>query len=200
MDSAVFQGGPCADMTVAARNDGALPAHRCRGFSLLEVLVAFAIMALALGALMQVFSTGLRTVTLGDEYTRAVLLAESKLAAMGVEEPLQEGEQSGTFDEHYRWRTVTRAYTEPEAPGDAAGGGTAQGAKGPSSARQVPKRFPGRLGQGTGADPFGEAAGGSFGNLPLRPYEVMVEVFWGSSGEGRSVALTSLKLAVVGPG
>lgn len=66
-----------------------------QGFSLLEVLVAFVILALSLGVLMRVFSGGINNIAVSERYTHAVLLAESKLAAVGSEFPLVEGETSG---------------------------------------------------------------------------------------------------------
>uniref|UniRef100_UPI0035939C60 type IV pilus modification PilV family protein n=1 Tax=Thiocapsa sp. TaxID=2024551 RepID=UPI0035939C60 len=48
------------------------------GFSLLEVLVAFAILAVSLGVLMQIFSQATRTTLLSSQYSRAASLAESK--------------------------------------------------------------------------------------------------------------------------
>ncbi|ADE13631.1 general secretion pathway protein H [Nitrosococcus halophilus Nc 4] len=87
---------------------------RDRGFSLLEVLVAFAILGISLGVLLQIFSTGMRTTTLSEEYTRATSLAESKLATIGVETPYLEGIEEGQFDEKYAWRTTILPYEEPE--------------------------------------------------------------------------------------
>ena len=83
---------------------------RCRGFSLLEVLVAFAILALALGVLLQIFANSLRAVSSSEEYTHATLLAESKLATVGREIPLEEGETEGEFDDKYRWRVNIQPY------------------------------------------------------------------------------------------
>ena len=74
-----------------------------RGFSLLEVLVAFAILALTLGVLMNIFSGGLRNLGDGQQYTRAVLDAQSKLSEIGVSQPLAPGEVTGEFSGHYRW-------------------------------------------------------------------------------------------------
>ncbi len=83
-----------------------------RGFSLLEVLVAFAILSISLGVLLQVFATGLRNAGLADDYTRATLYAESILAAVGREAPLTEGERSGPVNEQFSWRSSVSRYTE----------------------------------------------------------------------------------------
>jgi len=82
------------------------------GFSLLEVLVAFAILSISLGVLLQVFATGLRNAGLADDYTRATLYAESVLAAIGRETPLTEGERSGPVNDRFSWRSTVSAYTE----------------------------------------------------------------------------------------
>jgi general secretion pathway protein I len=87
-------------------------ADRQRGFSLLEVLVAFAILSVSLGVLLQVFANGLRTAGISDDYTRATLYAESILAAIGTEVPLVDGERSGPVNERFAWRSVISAYSE----------------------------------------------------------------------------------------
>lgn len=75
----------------------------CRGFSLLEVVVAFAILAVSLGVLYQIFSAAAQRASLLQQYDRAVSLAESKLARIGTEEPLVVGHFSDKFDDNYRW-------------------------------------------------------------------------------------------------
>jgi general secretion pathway protein I len=77
--------------------------YRQTGMSLLEVLVAFAILALVLGVIMQIFSSGMRASRLGESYSKAVLLAESKLAEFTpvVGDPINE---QGEFGKQYRWR------------------------------------------------------------------------------------------------
>jgi general secretion pathway protein I len=81
-----------------------------RGFSLLEVLVAFVILALILGVLMQIFSGGLRNASRVDEYQQAMLLGQSKLASIGIEMPLKISESNGEFDAVYRWHVSIRPY------------------------------------------------------------------------------------------
>lgn len=82
----------------------------CRGFSLLEVLVAFVILSLALAVLMRIFSGGLGNIGAAEHYSRAVAIAESQLAAAGVESPLVEGEYSGETEHAYAWRTLVQRY------------------------------------------------------------------------------------------
>jgi general secretion pathway protein I len=72
------------------------------GFSLLEVLVAFAILALTLGALLQVFGSGARSAAVSDGYARAVEVAESALARAGTELPLAPGVFEGD-EQEFHW-------------------------------------------------------------------------------------------------
>lgn len=78
--------------------------NACRGFSLIEVLVAFIVLSLALSILMRIFSGGTHNAALASDYSRAVLLAETKLAAVGIESPLEEGVAGGA-EERFRWQT-----------------------------------------------------------------------------------------------
>ena len=82
------------------------------GFTLIEVLVAFVICSLALGAVLRSFSSGLRGSELTDAYTTATLLAESKLAESVIAEPIVEGEASGCFDEKFCWRRRMERHAE----------------------------------------------------------------------------------------
>lgn len=83
-----------------------------RGFSLLEVLVAFAILSVSLGVLLQVFATGLRNAGVADDYTQATLYAESILAAYGRETPLGEGVREGPINDRFSWRGAVSADVE----------------------------------------------------------------------------------------
>ena len=86
----------------------------CHGLSLLEVLVAFSILALALGVLLRIFGSGLKSAALAESYSQAVLRAESLLSRSGIDSPLQAGEESGAFDERYHWRRLIRPYPLPD--------------------------------------------------------------------------------------
>ena len=87
--------------------------RRVRGFSLLEVLVAFTLFAVALGVLMQIFSRGVNGASMADHYAKATMYAESKLAAVGLEEAIKEGTSSGKFDdETYAWQVSIKPYID----------------------------------------------------------------------------------------
>lgn len=83
---------------------GRLPRQGDAGFTLLEVLVAFAILAIMLVPILQVFGGGLGVTGTARGYAEGALLARSKLAEL-TSGKLQEGDSSGSFDERgYRWR------------------------------------------------------------------------------------------------
>ncbi len=101
---------------------------RPNGFTLIEVLVAFAIMAFALGALLQTFATGLRSLGTAQSYTTAALQARSKLAEIGPIVPLEQGEHSGELADGFAWRARVEPY-EPAVPEGVPGGPRLSGYK-----------------------------------------------------------------------
>lgn len=84
--------------------------HGAAGFSLLEVLVAFTILALSLAVVFRIFAGGLGNIATSEDYAQAVTLAESRLAAVGISEPLQAGVSFGRWDEKYEWRIEAAPY------------------------------------------------------------------------------------------
>ena len=72
------------------------------GFTLLEVLVAFIIAALALGALTQGAAGGLQSARVSGHYQEALSRARSRLASLGAASA--PGEQSGDDGGGYAWR------------------------------------------------------------------------------------------------
>lgn len=100
------------------KRTGASPAAS-GGFSLLEVLAAFVVLALVGTALFRIFSGALGNASLSDEYSRATLYAESRLASPGVETPLREGVQQGTSDDgKYSWTARVEPYRTPGSTPD----------------------------------------------------------------------------------
>ena len=84
------------------------------GFSLLEVLVAFVILALVGTALFRLFSGALGNASAADDMSRAVLVAESVLAEAAAVQPLRETTQHGTVDDgRIEWTTKVAPYSAP---------------------------------------------------------------------------------------
>ena len=77
--------------------------NKQQGFSLLEILIAFSILALSLGILLKIFSAGVDTAEVAEDYTAAIQIAESLMAKTGVETPLQPDQSSGLENEKYHW-------------------------------------------------------------------------------------------------
>ncbi len=96
---------------------------RDQGFTLLEVMVAFIIAALALAALFEGGLGGLRASTVSSRYLEAVARAQSHLAATTLQDNLaasdRQGDEGGGFHWHVRvTETVagTRASVGRPAP------------------------------------------------------------------------------------
>lgn len=88
---------------------------RAAGFSLLEVLVAFVILALVATALFGLFGGALRTASTSEEWSRAMLVAQSRLVLAESATPLREGTEAGTDDEgRIAWQTAVSPYVTPD--------------------------------------------------------------------------------------
>ena len=82
-----------------------------RGFSLLEILIAFSILAVSLGILLKIFSTGITTAQVADNYTMAAQIANNLMAKTGVETPLKISEELGVENNFYHWRVRVNPQT-----------------------------------------------------------------------------------------
>ena len=92
-------------------------ASRQRGYTLIEVIVAFAILALGLTLLLGTLSGAARQVRWADEAGRASLHAQSLLDTIGVGEALQPGRRDGKFEDgRYRWTLDVTPYRDPLLP------------------------------------------------------------------------------------
>lgn len=83
-----------------------------RGFSLIESLAAFAILAMALSQLLNGVSGGVRNESRADFLLRAAREGASQLEALGVDGPIPFGETSGRYPDGLYWfLTVTQGRT-----------------------------------------------------------------------------------------
>lgn len=87
-----------------------MPTTRQSGFSLLEVLVAFAILSMSLGILYQAFSNSLRNVGTSGDYSRAMIIAEARLAEAMADVPINEGSDQGEVEGRYQWKVMVQRY------------------------------------------------------------------------------------------
>jgi len=74
------------------------------GFSLLEVIAAIMLLAIAFTALMKVAGASISLTHNAAEYSEAAMRARSLLDSAFVGEPVTPGSRSGRFDPHYRWQ------------------------------------------------------------------------------------------------
>jgi general secretion pathway protein I len=82
------------------------------GFTLLEILLAIAILGVAVTVIMQQFSAGLRIARTSRTYTTATIHAKQILEEYSLAEEMEEGEASGTFDDGYSWNVSIEAYED----------------------------------------------------------------------------------------
>jgi general secretion pathway protein I len=88
-----------------------------RGFTLLEVLLAFVILAAASGLLLGMLSGGLGQVARSRSATEASLHAQSLLDSLGVLEPVAPGEREGEFEGgRYRYHLQIVETPDPIRP------------------------------------------------------------------------------------
>jgi len=83
---------------------------RAGGFTLLEVLVALTILAVAVVGFMQLSSQGLRLLRLSDDYQQAVVVADRVARALDVVGEGAEAGQEGRF----RWERRVSLVPVPE--------------------------------------------------------------------------------------
>ena len=95
--------------------------RRQSGFTLVEVVVAFALLGAALALLLASLSGALGQVRHSDGQGRAALYAQSLLDGLGSDVPLAPGERHGQWENgKFRWQLVTRPYSPPDARSGAA--------------------------------------------------------------------------------
>lgn len=138
--------------------------NRQRGFSLLEVMLAFTLMASALGILIAILGSGLNQVRNAADASEATLHAQSVLDELGVLEPIEPGTREGESDDgRYHW---TMEITEAEDPAPVA----------PADPAAAPE----------------ESVGLQMVGQPVL-YRIQLDMAWGEDGYARSLRFTTLR-------
>jgi general secretion pathway protein I len=86
-----------------------------RGFTLLEVMLAFVIFALSFATVLEIVAGSMRSVRRATEDTEVALLAQSVMDLVGTEIPIEEGDFNGQSMDRYTWRLVIYLYSSGEA-------------------------------------------------------------------------------------
>lgn len=84
----------------------------CTGFTLLEVVVAMAIVGLGVVTLFEIFSLGLRLGTKSSERTQAIAYSRQAIDEFLTRRTVNEGVSEGSFGEKYRWRLQVKPLQE----------------------------------------------------------------------------------------
>ncbi|HXZ39022.1 MAG TPA: type II secretion system protein [Thermodesulfobacteriota bacterium] len=78
------------------------------GFTLIEVVVAMAILSIGLVVIIELFGGGLRLGRVSEEYTKAAGYARIKIEEISLDKSLAEGVYQGEFDSNYRWQVEVK--------------------------------------------------------------------------------------------
>ena len=86
------------------------PRGRSRGFTLLEVLLAFVVFALSFAMVLEILSGSIRSTARAKEYTEVALIAQSIMDQVGLDIPLQPGFTLNGETGAYRWDLSIEAF------------------------------------------------------------------------------------------
>ena len=89
---------------------------RQRGFTLLEMIAALAILAFGIIAVLHAFSSSIRTTKVAEAYSVAAVLAQQVAFDLERRQGLETGRESGTFageDSSYYWEADIRPTAAP---------------------------------------------------------------------------------------
>ena len=89
------------------------------GFTLIEIVVAFVLLALIFSTSFEVFSSGMRRAADLEDQSRAIVVAQSRLAVTGMEEQLKQSTvQGATEDGRFQWTVAVTPTDEALPPPD----------------------------------------------------------------------------------
>jgi len=93
------------------RPGSAFPSGRIsRGFTLLELLLAFVVFALSFATVLEILSGSMRNTVRARHYSEAALTAQSLIDQVGLEIPLQPGYSAAGESGEYNWQIEVYEY------------------------------------------------------------------------------------------
>ena len=90
---------------------------KSQGFTLIEVIASFTILAMTFMVVLGILSNSTRNTIKSSEQTKLAMLAQSKMDEVGITIPIEEGSESGDFDDNISWHIDIMTY-EAEYEGD----------------------------------------------------------------------------------
>ncbi len=94
------------------------PAPRAEyGFTLLEVIIALAILGMAFALSMELLANGVRSAKASEDYTQAVLLARQKLAEIAATPNLEKSADGGEFGGGFSWSSEVQPLPQEQEEG-----------------------------------------------------------------------------------
>ncbi len=90
--------------------------RRRRGFTLVETLVAFAVLAVAMSQLMTALGGAAQNESRADFFLRASREGQSQLDALGVTGRIAQGETNGRYEDGLLWSLKVEPYVTLESP------------------------------------------------------------------------------------
>jgi general secretion pathway protein I len=92
--------------------------NKCRdqsaGFTLIEVLVSLAILSISMAVLLNIFSDSLDRTRRAESEMAAGSLVQSLLAEAGVSKSLRIGDETGEYNNGFRWRLHVEPFGSEE--------------------------------------------------------------------------------------
>jgi general secretion pathway protein I len=83
------------------------------GFTLIEIVVALAILSIGLTVILELFAGGLRSARVSEDVTKATWHGQTKMEEMLTTRDLGEGVSEGTFDDQFSWKSEVKKATPP---------------------------------------------------------------------------------------
>lgn len=172
--------------------------RRARGFTLIEVLAAFSVLALGIAIVVSLLNGGRRQVRYAAEASYAAQFARGLIDSQGLVNRLREGSDEGVSDdEHMRWTLVIEEIPDPLLPEGrrAQPGATAED---PEQADEAPT---------PDADSDGAAPPKTAATIvaaedvvdPLQLMHVRLDLEWGRGGPRERARFTTLRTQMRAP-